>query len=177
MHVRALGLIVIAMAGCDSEAPPPAPSPAVTASAASGTVPCSDVIGTVPTPDPGLTVIDDAVALPAAAGMPAPLQVSADRTETGSVLFAKTGLLVRRRAQVRLRVLPPAAGRAWIGWGSPAEPGPQALVDGCDSADAWMAFAGGYWVRTPMCVPVGVRVGRGVEHQVDIGVGKPCPSS
>jgi hypothetical protein len=173
--------MVIVIAGCDSGAgpqPAPPPSPAVTATTApAGTVPCTDVIGTVPAPDPDLTVIEDAVALPAAARMPVPLQASAQTIEFGAALFAKNGLVVRRRAQVHLRVLEPAAGRAWIGWGSPGELGPQAVVDGCDSAGAWMAFAGGYWVRTPLCVPVGVRVAGSVERRVDIAVGRACPAS
>jgi hypothetical protein len=173
--VRAHGLllIVILIAGCDSGS---AVQPVVTGSTAvAGAVPCADVIGTVPAPEPDLTVIEDAVALPAAARIPKPLQVSSSSgTAVGPALFAKNGLVVRRGAEVRLRVLEPAAGRAWIGWGSPGEPGPQAVVDGCDAADAWMAFAGGYWVRAPMCVPVGVRVGDGIEHRVDIAVGRRC---
>jgi hypothetical protein len=140
---------------------------------APGTVPCEDVIGTVAAPDPDLTVIDAAVALPA----PAPLQASPVTITFGAALFAKSGLVVRRRARVSLRVLAPAAGRAWIGWGSPANPGQQAVVDGCDSAGAWLAFASGFWVRKPMCVPVGVQVARGVEHRVEIAVGTPCPGS
>jgi hypothetical protein len=189
VHLRAAALVGIALvlAGCDGGAKPPpartsAPTPPRAASprlpadaAAGGTVPCADVIGTVAAPDPDLTVIEGAVAVPAATGRSAPLQVSADRdAATGAKLFAKNGLVVRRGAEVRLRVLAPAAGRAWIGWGSPAVPAPEAVVDGCDGSGAWIAFAGGYWVRSPMCVPVGVRVAGGAEHRVDIPVGAPC---
>jgi hypothetical protein len=193
VHVRAVRLVVIAvvLAGCDADTAPqpahtPAPAPRVTvaptspvtaSAAAAGAVSCADVIGTVPAPRPELTVIEDAVAVPAATGTSKPLQVSADNDAgTGAKLFTKNGLVVRRRAEVRLRVLEPAAGRAWIGWGSPGVPGPQAVVDGCDASGAWIAFAGGYWVRSPMCVPVGVRVAGGVEHRVSIAVGAPCPA-
>jgi hypothetical protein len=192
MYTRAVGLVVIALvvSGCDAgaETQPartaaPTPSSPVASprvpveAAASGTVPCSDVIGAVPAPDPDLTVIGDAVALPAANGRSGPLQVSADHDAgTGAKLFAKNGLVVRRGAKVQLRVLAPAAGRAWIGWGSPGVVGRQAVVDGCAGSGAWIAFAGGYWVRSPMCVPVGVRVAGGAEHRVDIPVGAPCPA-
>jgi hypothetical protein len=196
VHMRAMGLVVIVLvsAGCDAgpEAQParttvpsltaaPAPSspaaasPRRSADIAAGTVSCADVIGAVPAPDPDLTVIGDAVAVPAATGSSRPLQVSADHdARTGAKLFAKTGLVVRRGAEVRLRVLAPAVGRAWIGWGSSGVPGRQAVVDGCDGSGAWIAFAGGYWVRSPMCVPLGIRVAGGAEHRVDIPVGTPC---
>lgn len=182
MHVRVVGLVVIAtvVAGCDaSAAPQPTPTgsaPVTATTPAAGAVPCDDVIGTVPVPTPDLTVIEDAVAVPAAARIPEPLQVSAHREAgIGALLFAKNGLVVRRGAEVRLRVLEPAVGRAWIGWGSPGVPGSQAVVDGCEAPGPWIAFAGGYWVRRPMCVPVGVRVAGGVEHRVDVAVGVPCP--
>jgi hypothetical protein len=189
--MRAAGLVVIVVvsAGCDAGAAPqpatpatatPMPSPASPREpatiAAAGTTSCGDVIGTVPAPGPDLTVIQDAVAVPAATGTSEPLQVSTDHDSgTGARLFAKNGLVVRRGAEVRLRILAPAVGRAWIGWGSPAVPGSEAVVDGCDGSGPWLAFAGGYWVRSPMCVPVGVRVGGGVEHRVDIAVAAPCP--
>ena len=41
-------------------------------------------------------------------------------------------------------------------------------------AQAWLGFAGGYWVRSPACVPVLVRAG-GQTRQVHIGIGAPCP--
>ena len=193
MYTRAVGLVVIALvvSGCDAGAEPqpartaaPTPSSPVASrrvpaeAAAGGTVSCADVIGTVSAPDPDLTVIGDAVAVPAATGRSGPLQVSADHDDgTGAKLCAKSGLVVRRGAEVRLRVLAPAAGRAWIGWGSPGVVGRHALVDGCDGSGAWIAFAGGYWVRSPMCVPVGIRVAGGVEQRVNIPVGAPCPAS
>lgn len=176
---------MIVLTGCHSAAPSrPIPTPSVLTSPSSavatipaaGTVSCGDVIGSVPAPELGLTVVDDAVAVPAAGRMPGPLQVSADRgTEVGTALFAKAGLEVRQGTRVRLRVLEPAAGRAWIGWGSPAAPGPTVIVDGCRGTDTWIAFAGGYWVRTPMCVPIGVRVADGAEHRLRVAVGAACP--
>ena len=190
MRIGGLVVIALVLAGCDAGAEPrPAPNAPTSSApvaatprppadaAASGTVPCADVIGAVSAPGPDLTVIADAVAVPAATGRSGPLQVSADHDAgTGAKLFAKNGLVVRRGAKVQLRILEPAAGRAWIGWGSPGVVGRQAVVDGCDGSGAWIAFAGGYWVRSPMCVPVGIRVAGGAEQRVNIPVGAPCPA-
>jgi len=90
-------------------------------------------------------------------------------------LFAKTGLLVKPGTTFELIVPAPFTSRLGIGWGSPATPGDRLLVDNCaGTGGGWVAFAGGYWVDHPACVPVIVRAG-GKEQQVHIGVGTACP--
>jgi hypothetical protein len=90
-------------------------------------------------------------------------------------LFAKTGLLVKPGTTFELIVPAPFTSRLGIGWGSPATPSDRVLVDNCaDPGGGWVAFAGGYWVDHPVCVPIIVRAG-GKEQQVHIGVGTACP--
>ena len=38
----------------------------------------------------------------------------------------------------------------------------------------WLAYAGGYWIDHPACVPIIVRTG-GKQQTVHIGIGTPCP--
>ena len=90
-------------------------------------------------------------------------------------LFAKTGLLVKPGTTFELIVPAAFTSRLVIGWGSPATPSDRLLVGNCAGpGGGWVAFAGGYWVDHPACVPVIVRAG-GKEQQVHIGVGTACP--
>jgi hypothetical protein len=59
--------------------------------------------------------------------------------------------------------------------GTPGTPGRRVLVGNCASAGGgWLAYAGGFWIDHPACVPIIVRAG-GKQQQVDIGVGTACP--
>ena len=153
---------VFAVAACSSEPPAPAPSPRPTAPA----IDCAHVVGGVEAPDGGRVVLD-AVVLPTA-------RLQAEPGERGW-LFAKTGLLVRAGVQVELAVDPSAAGDATIGWGSPGPEGTAVQVPGCAGAHAWIAFAGGYTVREPMCLPLIVRA-NGREERASVRVGANCPA-
>jgi hypothetical protein len=124
-------------------------------------------------PPASMQVVLGVVALPASPGYSA-LQTSL--SGDGPLrLFAKTGLLVKPGTTFELIVPAPFTSRLGIGWGSPATPGGRLLVDNCaGTGGGWVAFAGGYWVDHPACVPVIVRAG-GKEQQVHIGVGTACP--
>ncbi|MEV6812293.1 hypothetical protein [Micromonospora sp. NPDC051296] len=126
-------------------------------------------------PDSGYTVVGDAVAVTTGRV----LQANPSSVDGGGEdgFFAKDGLLVRRGRAVELRVGDAAAGRAWLGWGSPAVPGAQVRVGPCDQpSQEWMAFAGGYWVLTPGCLPVQVSVDGGPPREVLVPVGSGCPA-
>jgi len=67
--------------------------------------------------------------------------------------------------------------RLSIGWGgAPAAPSHRLLVPNCaNPGDAgWLAYAGGYWIDHPACVPLIVKAG-GKQQQVHIGLGIACP--
>lgn len=136
---------------------------------------CDTAIGSARRPEGDLTVVLDAVAVPAARADSPALGANPTSGEGEARLFTKRGLVVRRGSAVRLGVPEPAAGRLWIGWGTPGVPGSTARVDGCDASEEWLAFAGGYWVREPGCFPLRISLPDGREQQVLIGVGAPCP--
>ena len=90
-------------------------------------------------------------------------------------LFAKTGLLVKAGTAVELTVArAPGSKEAaevtagvTIGWGSPGPEGTTIRVPACPSANGWLAFAGGYTVTEPTCVPLIVRSG-GREARAEV---------
>jgi hypothetical protein len=135
---------------------------------------CGAVIGSQASPAP-MQVVLGVVALPASPGYPA-LGTSPSGNGSGPLrLFAKTGLLIKPGATFELIVPAPFTSRLSIGWGSPGIPSHRVLVDNCaDIGGAWLAYAGGYWIDHPACVPVIVRAG-GKQQQVHIGVGAACP--
>jgi hypothetical protein len=132
-------------------------------------VPCADAIDHQP-PRRGLEAVLDAVALPTG------LVLQANESSERGWLFAKQGLVVRADTVVDLEVPAAAAAHVRIGWGSPGPQGQRLRVPGCRSESGWLAFAGGYTVDTPRCVPLMVRSG-GREVLVRIGVGVPCPQA
>jgi hypothetical protein len=163
MRLPALLLSLLAVAACTADPPP---APAVSASPAPGSVDCAHVIGGVDAPSEGAQVILDAVSLPSRVLEPQ------DSGEPGR-LFAKQGLVVRAGTAVELTVAPAAVGKATIGWGSPGPQGTTIRVPACQGAHAWLAFAGGYTVREPLCVPLIVRV-NGREEHASVSVGAEC---
>jgi len=158
----------------------PTPSTHAPPGAAEGTAAgapiCDQVIDQADTLAESMTVVLGAVALPASTAMPEALQATRVTTaETGVAYFAKWGLQVRRDTHVELSVPPDAAGRLWIGWGNGAEPSNRVVVDRCPGSKPWVAFVGGYWVRTPGCFDLLVSVNGSRPQSIPIGIGAPCP--
>jgi hypothetical protein len=182
-HTSWSGLAVLCgllVAGCstvdepkpaaDSQSPPAAVT--ATASGSGGTETsdagpaCShDVGGTTP-PDDTYRLVLDAVALPTMTLVP-------EKSGEPGWLFAKQGLVVRAATPVEITVAPEAVTRVRIGWGSPGPQGTTIHVPACPSGSGWLAFAGGYSVRTPTCVPLIVRASGRQEH-VGVSVGAGC---
>ena len=122
-----------------------------------------------------LQVVLGVVALPASPGYPA-LGTSLSGDGSGPLrLFAKTGLVIRPGTTFELIVPAPFTSRLSIGWGMPGTPSHRVLVGSCaNTGGGWLAYAGGFWIDHPACVPVIVRAG-GRQQQVHIGVGTACP--
>jgi hypothetical protein len=152
----------------------PTRSTSSAAAAAESVLDCGSSIGNS-APAAPLQVVLGVVALPASPGNPA-LQTSLSGDGNGPLrLFAKTGLVIRPGATFELIVPAGFTSRLSIGWGAPGTPSHQILVGNCASTGGgWLAYAGGYWIDHPACVPVIVRAG-GKQQQVHIGVGTACP--
>ncbi|MCW2936060.1 MAG: hypothetical protein JWM19_7022 [Actinomycetia bacterium] len=122
-----------------------------------------------------LQVVLGVVALPASPGYPA-LQTSLSGDGNGPLrLFAKAGLVIRPGTTFELIVPGRFTSRLSMGWGAPGTPSHRILVGNCASTGGgWLAYAGGYWIDHPACVPIIIRAG-GKQQQVHIGVGTACP--
>jgi hypothetical protein len=122
-----------------------------------------------------LQVVLGVVALPVSPVVPA-LGASLSGDTSGALrLFAKTGLVIRPATAFELIVPAQFANRLSIGWGSPGTPSHRVVVNSCPNpGGGWLAYAGGYWIDHPACVPVIVRAGN-KQQEVRIGVGTPCP--
>jgi hypothetical protein len=135
---------------------------------------CGMHIGTTPPPS-AMRVVDGVVALPASPRLPA-----LGTSRTGSVhravrLFAKWGLTIRAGESFTLAVPRRLVGVASIGWGSSARPALAVTVPSCHAGRArWLSFAGGYFVRHILCLPLLVRA-HGKIETAQIGVGVACP--
>jgi hypothetical protein len=142
--------------------------------AAESVLKCGSFIGNSARAGP-LQVVLGVVALPASPGYPA-LQTSLSGDGNGPLrLFAKTGLVIRPGTTFELIVPARFTSQLSMGWGMPGTPGHRVLVDNCANAGGgWLAYAGGYWIDHPACVPVTVRAG-GKQQQVHVGVGTACP--
>jgi hypothetical protein len=142
--------------------------------AAQSALDCGSFIGRSARAAP-LQVVLGVVALPASPGFQA-LQTSLSGDGNGPLrLFAKTGLLIRPGTTFELIVPARFTSQLSIGWGAPGTPSHRLLVDNCASTGGgWLAYAGGYWIAHPACVPVIVKAG-GKEQEVHIGVGTACP--
>jgi hypothetical protein len=86
--------------------------------------------------------------------------------------------VIRPGAQFRLIVPGRLRNQLSIGWGNADEDhrGTTIVVDQCTGPRGakWLAYAGGYYVRHPMCAPLIVATG-GKRRLVQVGVGKSCP--
>ena len=119
------------------------------------------------------------VALPASPQMRRALQTArVGARDSATHMFAKWGLVIRPGARFRLIVPRRLRDRLSLIWGNANEGhrGTTIVVNGCRGPrDAkWLAYAGGYYVRRPMCAPL-VIAAHGRRQRVLIGVGKACP--
>lgn len=151
-------------------APTSAPTPA-----AASALRCADAIGTQARPRPATTVLG-VVELPISPETPA---LGTARTGNGAGplrLFAKTGLVIKPGARFQLIVPAQFADRLSIGWGNPAVPSHRVTVHSCgiNPDGQWLAYAGGYWIDHPACVPIIVQVGD-QQRTVHVGLGTACP--
>ena len=155
--------------------PPNGPSTSSATPAAESVLDCGNAIdGNAPVAP--FQVVLGVVALPISPGYPA-LQTSLSGDGNGPLrLFAKTGLVIRPGTTFELIVPARFTNRLSIGWGSPGTPSHRVVVSNCASmgGGGWLAYAGGYWIDHPACVPIIVRAG-GRQQQVHIGVGTACP--
>jgi hypothetical protein len=154
--------------------------PALAAASVSGVrlLPCGEFIGTQP-PTRGMHVVLAVVALPASPGLGRALQTAPPGLRDPKArLFAKWGLVIRPGAHFRLIVPGRLRNQLSIGWGNANEGhvGTTVVVDRCTGPRGakWLAYAGGYYVREPICATLIVATSRH-ERQVRIGVGKGCP--
>lgn len=171
--------LLTVMVGACAQAAPAGPR---TGSGQVAVLPCQDVVGSDASPPPGFTVILGRVALPTGLTLQA---VPSGDSDPAARLFAKVGLVVRRGASFDLLVAPGWQGRVTFGWGSPARRTDHLRVPGCRPTgaidqpsyrpgDAWLVYAGGFWLPRPACVSVSVRAATSARS-ARIGVGAPCP--
>ena len=140
-------------------------------------LPCQELIGTG-TPVSGMHVLLGVVELPASPWTPRALQTArSGLRDPRARLFAKEGLVIRAGARFRLIVQRELRGRLSIGWGNAREGhrGSTIAVDACSGPRGakWLAYAGGYFVRDPMCAPLIVAANE-QRQRVQIGIGKAC---
>jgi hypothetical protein len=140
-------------------------------------LPCGETIGHE-APGRGMTVALGVVGLPASPRMRHALQTALTGShDPAALLFAKWGLVIRAGADFQMTVPRHAADRASIGWGNADEGhvGDTIVVRGCRGRHGgrWLDYAGGYWVRTPICLPLTVAA-QGRRRRLSIGVGMGC---
>lgn len=141
-------------------------------------LPCRESIGSQP-PERDMRVILGVAALPASPGRQRALQTArSGLRDPAARLFAKSGLVIRPGTNLRLIVPQRLRHQVSIGWGNADEDhrGTTVVVDRCKGPRRarWLAYAGGFDVRDPVCVPLIVAAHQR-QRSVRIGVGKPCP--
>jgi len=140
---------------------------------------CHESIGRSRPGASGLRVVLGVVALPIAPRYGA-LQTARTGMHGRLRLFAKTGLLIKPGATFELVVPAALRRRMALGWGNADEGAPSGrmIVGGCGRGETtgakWLAYAGGYYVSRPACLPLVVVAARR-RRTVRIGVGAPCP--
>jgi hypothetical protein len=157
---------------------------AVAASAGS-TIDCYSAVDILEPFAPGATqvVVFDRVALSRGTPNADDLAPSYGRLSDRFKYSLKAGLLVRRHGTplgpspgtiTPIQITVPLAwrDRAAIGWGNAATSWTVRVI-GCRSTTPWVAFTGGYTVRSPMCVPLIVRMGNR-SQRIRVAVGHPC---
>jgi hypothetical protein len=121
-------------------------------------LPCDAVIGGQKTLRGGQRAIGRSVALTTGRALQANRSGEDDPTAR---LFAKNGLLVRPGSTFELVVPRRWRDRLTISWGKSPRTS-HLLVSGCGTPGGadWLAYAGGYYVDDPACVPLLVRANR-----------------
>jgi hypothetical protein len=140
-------------------------------------LPCQELIGTGP-PVNGMHVVLGVVALPASPWTRRALQTArSGLRDPRARLFAKQGLVIRAGARFRLIVQGRLRDRLSIGWGNAGEGhrGTTIAVAACSGPRGakWLAYAGGYFVRDPVCATL-IVAANGRQQRVQIGIGKAC---
>jgi hypothetical protein len=152
-------------------------NPATSAPPAAGSVlSCGNFIDTHAATAP-LQVVLGVVALPTSPGYPALGTSLTGNGNEAQRLFAKTGLVIKPGTTFELVVPAEFADRLSIGWGGePSTPSHQLIIRNCTNpaGAGWLAYAGGYWIDHPACVPLIVQA-NGKQQQVHIGLGRACP--
>jgi hypothetical protein len=172
-------VIAVLLAGCTGTSVAPGPgkaTPATSSAAPAGgsALACGNYIAANASAAP-LPVVLGVVALPASPRYPALGTSLSGEGDKARRLFAKTGLVIKPGATFELIVPAPFARRLSIGWGLPGMPSHRVVVNSCPNPGGkWLAYAGGYWIDHPACVPIIVRAG-GKQQTVYIGLGTPCP--
>ena len=137
---------------------------------------CKNYIDRHP-PAPDLEVIFGAVALPTTTTASALQTAPSGKSDPALRLFAKTGLVVKRGETIELEVPENVRSQLAIGWGgAPSTPTWLVRISCPRTAEqsGWFAYAGGYWLHKPACLPLIVRVGHRAQV-VHLGLGTPCP--
>jgi hypothetical protein len=168
------GVLVLSACGADE----PRSTNVTAVSPAARPLPCNESIGTE-APARDLQVVLGVVALPVSEQAEHALQTAdSGLADPAARLFAKQGLVIRPDAHFRLIVPHRLRDRFSIGWGNAGERhrGSAISVDGCSGSrgDEWLAYAGGYFVRDPMCASL-IVAAKGRRKSVSIGVGEACP--
>jgi hypothetical protein len=137
-----------------------------------GTVHCGSVVDEDPAPTPaGMRVVFDHVALAAQDALPRPHRIALRPFR----YWSKSGILVRAGSTPVDLIVPPGWKKRYaIDWGDSGLTA-DAHVLGCAGGTVWNAYAGGFRLRAPACVPLTVRVG-GKSTRLRFSVGAPCPS-
>ena len=141
-------------------------------------LPCREFIATQP-PANNMRVVLGVVALPTSPHLPLALQTARSNLhDRAARLFAKSGLVIRAGARLRLIVPDGLRSRFSIGWGNAGEGhrGTTIVVDACTGPPGaqWLVYAGGYYVQDPFCASLIVAAHR-QRRRVRIGVGNACP--
>jgi hypothetical protein len=140
-------------------------------------LPCDEFINTQP-PERDMRVILGVVALPTSPHLPRALQTTQSGLHDPTArLFAKWGLDIRVGGRLRLIVPERVRNQFSIGWGSgEGHRGTTIVVDDCTGPRhaKWLGYAGGYYVRDPLCAPLIVAAHRQLQR-VRVGVGRACP--
>ena len=139
------------------------------------TLNCNDQIGWPRNPTVGgFSVVLGNVSLPTQKAFAA---VKFKNEPTRRKYFAKQALIVKAKTSAEVIIPKAWAPRVTMEWGNPGTPTTHLLIPKCTAikhGEKWLAFAGGFNVVEPSCVPLVVKVGK-QKRTVHVGVGKACP--
>lgn len=127
---------------------------------------CDQVIDRLSELRPQDSIVGDIVAFPSLT-----LQMGPQDLDFGQ-FFSKTGLIVR--ADTAFEILVPEGSTTRVHWGNHGEPVQRLIVPACGGTDAWVVFAGGFWVDEATCVELIVRRPDQEDAIAPISIGVPC---